>query len=201
MKIKPRQQQIIEAAGEILTLSGINGLTIKNLAAKIGFAESALYRHFKSKEEIILTMLKYLEEDMGERLLLSIKNIDEPGEQLKAIFNNHFDFFIKKPYFLVAIFSDGLLEESKAINEAIMQIMATGKKHFLQIIQKGQKQMKFNRLLSADELVHIIMGSLRLQILQWRLSGFAFDLKEKGNKLMDNILTLIKSQTNENHEK
>jgi len=191
MEIKERQLEIIEAAGEILTESGIAGLTTKNLAAKMGFAESALYRHFKGKEEIILTMLEYMSTDMDSRLTNSAKDIESPEEKLKAVFNNQFEFFKKNPHFLVAIFSDGLLEESKAINEAILQIMGTKRKHLLQIIQQGQKQKQFTDALSADELVHIIMGSFRLHMLQWRLSGFTFDLKLKGNKLMTNLLKLI----------
>lgn len=191
MEIKERQLEIIEAAGEILTESGIAGLTTKNLAAKMGFAESALYRHFKGKEEIILTMLRYLSTDMDSRLTNSTKDIESPEEKLKAAFNNQFEFFKKNPHFLVAIFSDGLLEESKSINEAILQIMGTKRKHLLQIIQQGQKQKQFTDALSADELVHIIMGSFRLHMLQWRLSGFTFDLKLKGNKLMTNLLKLI----------
>jgi AcrR family transcriptional regulator len=191
MEIKERQLEIIEAAGEILTESGIAGLTTKNLAAKMGFAESALYRHFKGKEEIILTMLRYLSTDMDSRLINSTKDIESPEEKLKAAFNNQFEFFKKNPHFLVAIFSDGLLEESKAINEAILQIMGTKRRHLLQIIQQGQKQKQFTDTLPADELVHIIMGSFRLHMLQWRLSGFTFDLKLKGNKLMVNLLKLI----------
>ena len=191
MEIKERQLEIIEAAGEILTESGIAGLTTKNLAAKMGFAESALYRHFKGKEEIILTMLRYLSKDMDSRLTNSTQGIDSPDEKLKAAFNNQFEFFKKNPHFLVAIFSDGLLEESKTINEAILQIMGTKRKHLLQIIQQGQKQKQFTDMLPADELVHIIMGSFRLHMLQWRLSGFTFDLKLKGNKLMANLLKLI----------
>jgi AcrR family transcriptional regulator len=193
MEVKERQLEIIEAAGEILTESGIAGLTTKNLAAKMGFAESALYRHFKGKEEIIVTMLKYLAMDMDNRLTSSVSGIDSPKEMLIASFNNQFDFFKKHPHFLVAIFSDGLLEESKSINEAILQIMGTKRKHLLQIIQKGHKQKQFTDTLSADELVHIIMGSFRLHMLQWRLSGFSFDLKLKGNRLMANLLTLIQS--------
>lgn len=193
MEIKPRQLEIIEAAGEILTKSGINGLTIKNLAAKMGFCESALYRHFNSKEEIILTMLKYLAEDMDNRLSTCLQNVKDPIEKLNVFFNSQFDFFSMKPHFLVAIFSDGLLEESESINGAINQIMKTGRIHLTQIIEQGQQQQIFNAQLPADELVHIIMGSFRLHMLQWRLSGYAFDLKQKGNILMVNLLTLIKS--------
>lgn len=194
MEIKERQLEIIEAAGEILTESGLAGLTTKKLAAKMGFSEAALYRHFKGKEEIVLTMLNYLAKDMDHRLKNSVLDIESPEEKLKALFNKQFDFFKKNPHFLVAIFSDGLLEESKAINEAIMQIMVTKRKHLLQIIQQGQKEKQFTDTLGAEDLVHIIMGSFRLHMLQWRLSGFAFDLKLKGNKLMSNILTLINSK-------
>ena len=82
MEIKVRQLEIIEAAGEILTESGLAGLTTKNLAAKMGFAESALYRHFKGKEEIIVTMLQYLAADMDKRLTACTVKLDNPVEKL-----------------------------------------------------------------------------------------------------------------------
>ena len=116
MEIKKRQLQIIEAAGEILTECGLAGLTTKKLAAKMGFAESALYRHFKGKEEIIVTMLQYLAADVDKRLTACVAKLDNPVEKLKAVFDNQFDFFEKHPHFLVAVFSEGLLEESKKIN-------------------------------------------------------------------------------------
>lgn len=192
MEIKVRQLEIIEAAGEILTESGLAGLTTKNLAAKMGFAESALYRHFKGKEEIIVTMLQYLAADMDKRLTGCVAKLDDPVEKIKAVFNNQFDFFQKHPHFLVAVFSDGLLAESKKVNAAIMHIMATKRKHLLPIIKQGQLEGVFETSAPAEDLLHIIMGSFRLHILQWRMTDFSFDVKQKGNKLMVSILTLIK---------
>ncbi len=192
MEIKKRQLEIIEAAGEILTESGLAGLTTKNLAAKMGFAESALYRHFKNKEEIIVTMLQYLAADMDKRLTGCIVKLDNPVEKLKAVFNNQFDFFEKHPHFLVAVFSEGLLEESKKINTAITQIMATKRKHLLPIIKQGQQEGIIETSASAEDILHIIMGSFRLHMLQWRMTDFSFDVKQKGNKLMTSILLLIK---------
>ena len=55
--LSERQFEIITAAGKLLTRSGILGLTIKNLAREMDFSESAIYRHFSSKEEIIISML------------------------------------------------------------------------------------------------------------------------------------------------
>ncbi|HOO09176.1 MAG TPA: TetR/AcrR family transcriptional regulator [Cyclobacteriaceae bacterium] len=191
MEMRLRQLEIIEAAGEILTQAGLAGLTTKKLAARIGFSESALYRHFKGKEEIVITMLKYLAREMDERIDKTISPIENPQEKLKALFNSQFAFFKQNPHFLIAIFSDGLLEASKEINKAISSIMAITKKHLMQVIQEGQKQKLFTRELPADDQVHIIMGSFRLHMLQWRMSGYAFDLKVKGNKLMNNLFALL----------
>ena len=60
LKISDRQLEIIKAAGKILTTSGVSGLTIKNLAKEMKFSESAIYRHFTSKEEIIIALLEFL---------------------------------------------------------------------------------------------------------------------------------------------
>ncbi|MBK8425128.1 MAG: TetR family transcriptional regulator [Lewinellaceae bacterium] len=50
MELKPRQLEILEAAGAILYEEGVGGLTTKSLAKRVGFTESALYRHYASKE-------------------------------------------------------------------------------------------------------------------------------------------------------
>jgi AcrR family transcriptional regulator len=68
LEITTRQSEIIDAAGKILTTSGVSGLTIKNLAKEMQFSESAIYRHFESKEDIILAMLEFLAKNMDERL-------------------------------------------------------------------------------------------------------------------------------------
>ena len=72
--ISDRQLEIIEAAGKILTAAGISGLTIKNLAKEMKFSESAIYRHFTSKEEIIIALLEYLAQSMDERYTNAISS-------------------------------------------------------------------------------------------------------------------------------
>ena len=59
-KASKRQQEIIESAGKLLMEKGIKGLTTKNLAQEMEFSESALYRHFKNKEDIILLFIRFL---------------------------------------------------------------------------------------------------------------------------------------------
>ena len=48
-----RQLQIIQESITLIAEKGIQGLTMKNLASAIGVSEPALYRHFKSKNDIL----------------------------------------------------------------------------------------------------------------------------------------------------
>lgn len=191
--ISDRQLEIIEAAGKILTASGISGLTIKNLAKEMKFSESAIYRHFTSKEEIIIALLEYLAQSMDERYSNAIKSEHTPEEKFTLLFQNQFNFFNKNPHFVVAVFSDGLMEESQKINETISKIMSVKMKHLLPIITEGQQKSIFTNSIASEELMHIVMGTFRLQMYKWRVANFQFDIIRNGNNLIQSLLTIIKS--------
>ncbi len=62
-EITDRQQEIINVSLELIAESGIQGLTIKNLAKKIGFSESAIYRHYENKIQILLAILDFFKQN------------------------------------------------------------------------------------------------------------------------------------------
>ncbi|HEX5169593.1 MAG TPA: TetR/AcrR family transcriptional regulator [Cyclobacteriaceae bacterium] len=196
MKIKEvseRQLEIIEAAGKILTSEGVSGLTIKNLARQMGFTEAAVYRHFTSKEEIIVSMLGYLADSMDARYG-GLPQGAGPEERFKALFHEQFRFFKKNPHFAVAVFSDGLMEESKRINETIARIMAVKMKHLVPVLRQGQANGIFTKAVPLENLLHIVMGAIRLQMFKWRVSNFQFDIKKAGDNMIESILILIKQK-------
>ena len=186
--ISDRQLEIIEAAGKILTASGVSGLTIKNLAKEMKFSESAIYRHFTSKEEIIIAI------SMDERYTIAISSVQSPEEKFTTLFQNQFSFFKKNPHFVAAVFSDGLLEESQRINKTILKIMGVKMKHLMPIILEGQQQKVFTNAITSDELMHIIMGTFRLQMYKWRIANFQFDISRSGDNMIQSVLTLIKNK-------
>ncbi len=192
MELSDRQLEIIETAGKILASSGLSGLTTKNLAREIGFSEAALYRHFASKEEIILALLRFLHADMDQRLRNVYRADQDPVANFRALFESQFRFFSRNPHFVVAVFSDGLLEESESINQAILKLMQVKMNYLMPIITQGQQQGIFTQALGSEELIHIIMGSFRLQMYKWRIANFKFDILRQGKYMLEALLTLLK---------
>lgn len=191
-EITDRQLEIIEASGKILTEKGVSGLTIKNIAKEMEFSESAVYRHFKSKEEIIIAMLNYLAETMNMRLSKICKS-DKPSQQrLVEVFQSQLDFFEQNPNFVVAVFSDGLFDESQMINEAVQRIMAVNMRSVMPVVAEGQAKGEFISTMKPEELMHIVMGSFRLQMYKWRMSNMKFDIQIEGKRVIDNLMKIIR---------
>lgn len=86
----PRQEELVDHALALVRESGLPGLTVRRLAERVGFTEAALYRHFASKQELLLALMHSL----GERLLVPVRRIAAdtalPVEaRLKAILRHH----------------------------------------------------------------------------------------------------------------
>lgn len=192
--VSKRQIEIIEAAGNILIHAGVCGLTIKNLAKEMQFSESAIYRHFTSKEAIIQAMLEYMAQRMDESDQKALASTTEPEQQFVRMFRQQCAFFQENRWCAVAAFSDGLMEESAGIHAYILQIMEMKKRNLIPLLDAGQKQGVFNPQISAEDLAHVIVGSVRLMMFKWRAANFEFDLKKRNDTLIDTLLTLIKTK-------
>ncbi len=191
-KTSKRQQEIIASAGKLLMEKGIKGLTTKNLAQEMGFSESALYRHFKNKEDIVVLLLNYLASNMKERLDIISEKHNTSEAKLLQLFESQFQFFTQNPHFVVAVLSEGLFDESEKINQAIMKIVHYKMQLIAQIIETGKQNNEFTKDISTPDIVHIIIGSFRLMMLKWKLSKFEIDLIAHGNAIMKTNIKLMK---------
>ena len=187
-----RQQEIIELAGKLLMEKGIKGLTTKNLAQEMGFSESALYRHFNNKEDIIVLLLDYLSFNIKERLDVIQTQTISAEEKLHKIFKSQFNYFSQNPHFVIAILSEGLFDETEKINSSIMKIISHKLQIISHIIEEGKTNNEFTDTIPTQDIVHIIMGSFRMMMLKWKFSKFELDLMHQGTSIMTTAINLIK---------
>ena len=188
-----RQEEIIHAACRVITDQGVTGLTTKSLSEEMDFSEAALYRHFPYKEHFVLAVLDYLTEDMDGRLESVSKK--DPVNEFEDLFFKQYSFFSDHPYFVAAIFCDGLLEESEEINDKFKKLNGVKMKHLLPILQRGQAEGAFRTDLSTEELLHMVIGAFRLLMYQWRIARFEFDIEQQGSRVTEKLLLLLKPGT------
>jgi TetR/AcrR family transcriptional regulator, fatty acid metabolism regulator protein len=193
-KFSDRQIEIIEAATKRIDEHGIQDLTIKTLAADLNLSEAALYRHFKSKNEILLGLLTYFIEEMKVRLALILTNIERsPSELLKALFDSQLKTFVAKPSIVSVIFSESIFQFNKELSSTVSSMMELMQNHIESIVKKGQLDGSFSKIVGVSTTTTIIMGGMRITVLKWKLSGHKSDLIKDGNKVLNGILKMLQS--------
>ena len=191
-KFTDRQIDIMEAATLRIDQYGIQELTIKNLAADLGLSEAALYRHFKSKNDIMLGLLSYFIFEMKERIGAIISQEDKtPTEQLEEIFASQLGTFLKKPAIVSVIFSEGIFQFNKELSEKVSTMMELMQTHISAIIKKGQEEGAYRELIGPATISTIIMGSMRMTVLKWKLSGHKSNLIKDGRTVLKGLLKMI----------
>jgi AcrR family transcriptional regulator len=190
-KLTERQKEILDATVKLIGEGGIQALTIKNLSQQIGVTESAIYRHFASRTEILETLLGTIQDTVFSRYTRAAGSGKTAMEKIKDMLAFQFETFSDHPSYAIVILSDGLYQNEPVLRERIFAIMDFAKKTFVQIVNEGKKSGEIRQDISTDQLAFVIMGSVRLMVNQWSLAGFDFDLRKHGRQLLKTITTLI----------
>jgi AcrR family transcriptional regulator len=189
-----RQIEIMEAATLRIDKFGIQELTIKNLASDLNLSEAALYRHFKSKNEIMLGLLNYFIEELKTRLSKILNKTDRKASELLIdIFDSQLKTFVKKPSIVTVIFSESIFQFNKELSATVSTMMEMMQNNIEKIVKKGQEDGSISKIVGTSTLTTIIMGGMRITVLKWKLSGHQSDLVKDGRKVLDGILKMVET--------
>lgn len=95
-----RRKAIVEAAREVFFEKGYNGTTIDNVAARAEFAKATLYKFFKNKEDLYLSVVEDVFREINEiaekAMMEDLPVRDKFAlfiDRLITRFSDHADFF------------------------------------------------------------------------------------------------------------
>jgi AcrR family transcriptional regulator len=195
MTFSRRQKDIIDISIELIADLGIQGFTIKNLSKRVGVTEGAIYRHFESKTEILYSILKAFQSESAITLEHACTSEKSAMDEIANIFNHHFNYFNDKPAVAAVIFSESIFQNDNLLSKEVYNLLKMHEDALTCIITKGQKTGEIrNGEIMQEQLVRMIIGSIRYTVTKWRLSKYSFDIKEDGKILLKNIQELLKNK-------
>jgi len=174
-----RQSEIIDVTIDLIAKGGIQNFTMKSLAEDIGISEPAIYRHFKSKLEILIAILESVREDVQK--VDSQNDIYKKGTMvdIDKMLQMQIQRFIQKPSLASIIFSEEIFQNEKQLSNAVLEIMNDRCGLMEMIIQREQDLAVIRNDISAHTITQIIMGTVRFLVNKWNLSGNEYDLNQE----------------------
>ena len=92
-----KRELILDAARKVFEADGLEGASLRAIAAAAGYTPAALYFHFESKEAIYAEVLRTSLTDLGQAVNRSIARTKTPVDRLRAAAMAFFRYYSDNP--------------------------------------------------------------------------------------------------------
>src|SRR5690348_12114409 len=85
LKAPQRREQLMDVATKLIARNGYEATTTAAIAQAAGITEPILYRHFKSKQDLFVAIVKAMSDRTMTHWRELIEGVDDPAEQIRRI--------------------------------------------------------------------------------------------------------------------
>jgi AcrR family transcriptional regulator len=78
------RRSLVEAAGVLLDLGGVEAVTLREVGARSGVSRSAAYRHFADKDTLLTELATNALRELGDELEVLVNSSDPPKGSLRT---------------------------------------------------------------------------------------------------------------------
>lgn len=187
-----RKEQIIISAIEIMDEKGTNGLTMKEIAIRQGVTEPAIYRHFKSKKEVILTILERTATfDEGLFNTIFQNKISALGA-IHFFIESYATYFESYPELITIVFSFDAYRYDHETMKMMQAIIEQREEFLCNVIKEGMEDGSINKSLNASQYSKLLMGQMWSALYHWKMNNCQGSIKHEMMLSIEWILEQMK---------
>jgi AcrR family transcriptional regulator len=177
-----RQEQIIAAAMDLIASRGLKGLNVAAIASRIGLVPSAIYRHFKSKNDVVDVILDFIQEKLLTNIKITCKETSEPMERLQRILKRHVETLKENQAIPRIIFAENVFSGNPKRKTKVYKIINGYLQGLNQIIRDGQKKGEIRSDIGSKTVALMFLGMIQPGIILWFLSDGKFDISKESRR-------------------
>ena len=186
-----RREQIIEASRKLIMEYGSEHVTVRRIAAEIGISEGALYRHFKSKKEVLLFLIRHIEENLIGDLWKRSRTKNILGI-IESTLKNHLSSMEQRQGMSFLVIAEIISLGDKELNQRVLEVLSKYISHIKKLLLAGIKTGEIRRDIDPEMTATSFFGTMQGLITLWALSNYNFVLEKKFGSLWDLFHRAIK---------
>ena len=98
------QNRILDAAGALFLEEGYEGVSMRQVAERIGYSATTIYRHYDSKDDLLFAIVHEGFRRFGDDLSKAARKAKDPLGQLKAVCAAYVKFGLQNPVYYQLMF-------------------------------------------------------------------------------------------------
>ena len=168
-----RRAVTVEAVIALAGKQNPSDITTAAIAQQMGLTQGALFRHFPSKDAILLAVMEWVAERLLGRVDKAIESAPSPLAALEAAFMAHIDFVVKHPGVPRMLFGE-LQHADVSPAKLMVRTMIRGYSSRLQrLIEDGKAQGELAADLDVEAATTLFIGSIQGLVMQSLIAGSA----------------------------
>jgi AcrR family transcriptional regulator len=172
-----RKERLVITTIEIIDELGIQKLSTREIARRQGISEATLFRHFKSKSDLLITVLDYYSQfDADIYQSTKLKDMGAK-EKIQYYINSYAEYYENYPAITSIMQVLDVLRYETELKEKIISIQNNRTNCMIQLIAEVKKAGEIRPEADSAQLTDIILGICREICLRWRMNGRNFSLK------------------------
>ena len=187
-----RQEEIKQAVLDIIYTDGLKNLSTHNLAKRIGMSEGSIFRHFPTKQAIILSIIDDVQNDFIGKLREVSTTGEEPEIRLRKFICATIEYLVANKGITMLLFSEASHNNDASMKKSLQQIFNNQKKLVSKIFLDGIAAGKWDESVPVENLAMLYMGipvSLNIELI---LSGGEFHVDNFCNRMMQLMIKILK---------
>ena len=163
-----RRIQIKEAVKEILFFDGLQNLTTKNIAKKVGISEGTVFKHFASKKAIIDDILNDVLVELVKPLEQIARGEGNASSRLEKYICFHLDYLAKNKGITILLFTEASYQNDEALKKRLDETYHSLAGSFASIVRDGMAEGVWDKNISVNDLASLYMGiplSMNIELL------------------------------------
>lgn len=165
-----RREQIVAATLGLLAHTSIDALSTRQLARELGFSQPALFRHFASRDALLLATIAHAR---GELEAIAVRVVEAelgPIETLRALGRSLLEHVELRPGLPRLLFAMGS-PAAASVRDALRHVVAMQAALVAELVRQGQRAGVVASGCDADAAATLYVGMLQGLVLRWEIAG------------------------------
>jgi AcrR family transcriptional regulator len=182
----------------LIARRGLDELNIVALARQVGVVPSAIYRHYKGKGEVLLSVLDLISRSLLVNIEAVCQVTPDALDRLHLLLMRHVQLVRHHVGIPRVLFSEQIFAGSTRRRRRAHQTLHAYLQKIATIIREGQRQGQIRADVSPDTTGIMFLGLVQPALIVWLMSNKAFDVvrhAEEAWRLFREMLQASENQT------
>ncbi len=174
-----RQEQIVNAARKLIIKDGSEHVTVRRIAKQVGISEAAIYRHFKSKRDILSLLVDHIEHDLLADFTTVSTQGRTPLEVLDSVLKGHLSAIERRRGISFQVIAEIISLGDKKLNRRVSETIGKYIGCLKSLLCEGAKTGEVREDVDPEATATIIFGTIEGLVNIWALSNYSFNPQER----------------------